>query len=81
MKKGKALSSKVRVSDELAAFMGESEVKRTDITKALWAHIKKYDLNVGKNIKADKTLASLIGKKNFDMFEMQKLIQKHIIKD
>lgn len=66
----------------LAAVVGEKAIPRTEITKKLWAYIKKNGLQdkVNKrNIKADATLKVVFGGKSVvSMFEMTKLVGKHI---
>ena len=55
---------------------------RTEITKKLWAYIKKKGLQDAKNrrmINADDHLKAVFGgKKQVSMFEMTKLVSKHI---
>ena len=55
---------------------------RTEITKRLWAYIKKNDLQDQKNrrmINADATMKPVFGgKATVNMFEMTKLVNKHV---
>ena len=57
---------------------------RTEVTKKLWAYIKRKGLQDSKNkrmIKADATLKSVFGgKATVNMFEMTKLVNKHLKK-
>jgi upstream activation factor subunit UAF30 len=66
----------------LAAVVGVNPIPRTEITKKLWAYIKKNSLQdkVNKrNIKADDKLKVVFGGKAVvSMFEMTKLVGKHI---
>jgi upstream activation factor subunit UAF30 len=66
----------------LAAVVGANPIPRTEITKRLWAYIKKNGLQdkVNKrNIKADDKLKVVFGGKGVvSMFEMTKLVGKHI---
>lgn len=66
----------------LAAIVGEKAIPRTEITKKLWAYIKRKGLQdkVNKrNIKADENLKAVFNGKNVvSMFEMTKLVGKHI---
>jgi upstream activation factor subunit UAF30 len=66
----------------LAAIVGDKPIPRTEITKKLWAYIKKNKLQDAKNrrmINADDKLKLVFGgKKQVSMFEMTKLVQKHI---
>ena len=67
---------------DLAAVVGEKPMPRTEITKKLWAYIKKFDLQDAKNrrmINADDRLKAVFaGKKQVSMFEMTKLISDHM---
>ncbi|MEK7355297.1 MAG: SWIB/MDM2 domain-containing protein, partial [Bdellovibrionota bacterium] len=54
---------------------------RTEVTKGLWAYIKKHGLQDSKNrrdINADDTLKAIFGKAKVNMFEMTKLVGKHM---
>lgn len=66
----------------LAAVVGDKPLPRTELTKKLWAYIKKNGLQdkVNKrNINADEKLQKVFGgKKTVSMFEMTKLVGKHI---
>jgi upstream activation factor subunit UAF30 len=66
----------------LAEVVGSKAIPRTEITKQLWAYIKKNGLQdkVNKrNINADDKLKAVFGgKKTVSMFEMTKLVSKHI---
>ena len=69
-------------SDTLAAIVGPKPLPRTEVTKKLWAYIKKNDLQDPKNkrnIKADAALKAVFGGKAVvSMFEMTKLVGKHL---
>jgi chromatin remodeling complex protein RSC6 len=66
----------------LSAVVGGSPMPRTEITKKLWAYIKKNNLQDAKqrrNINADDKLKPVFGGKGqVSMFEMTKLVNKHI---
>ena len=66
----------------LALVVGSKPIPRTEITKKLWAYIKKNDLQNPANrreIVADDKLKPIFGgKKKVNMFEMTKLISKHL---
>lgn len=66
----------------LAAVVGEKPLPRTEITKKLWAYIKKNGLQDSKNkrnINSDDKLREVFGgKKTVSMFEMTKLVAKHV---
>ena len=72
----------VQPSDTLAAVVGNKPIPRTEVTKRLWAYIKKNKLQDAKNkrmIKADDTLKAIFGgKATVNMFEMTKLVSKHL---
>ena len=66
----------------LAAVVGEKPMPRTEITKKLWGYIKAKGLQDKVNrrmINADDNLAAVFGgKKQVSMFEMTKLVSKHM---
>ncbi len=69
-------------SPALAAVIGSAAQPRTEVTSKLWAYIKKNGLQdkVNKrNINADDKLREVFGgKKTVSMFEMTKLVSKHL---
>ena len=68
-------------SAELAAVVGAKALPRTQVVKKLWAYIKKNDLQNPKNkrnILADDKLKAIFKKKEVTMFEMTKLVNKHL---
>ena len=77
-----AFMKPVQPSDTLAAVVGSKPIPRTEVTKRLWAYIKKNKLQDQKNkrmIKADDTLKGVFGgKSQVNMFEMTKLVNKHL---
>ena len=72
----------MNISATLAAVVGDKAIPRTEVTKKLWAYIKKNKLqdSVNKrNINADAKLQAVFGgKKQVSMFEMTKLVNKHL---
>ena len=72
----------VAPDDTLAEVVGSKPIPRTEVTKRLWAYIKKNKLQDAKNkrtIKADATLKAVFGgKATVDMFEMTKLVSRHL---
>jgi len=72
----------MKPSKDLAAVVGEGPMPRTEVTKKLWAYIKKNELQDQKNrrnINADEKLSKIFGgKKSVNMFEMTKLVNKHL---
>ena len=69
-------------SASLGAVIGASAMPRTEVTKKIWAYIKKHGLQDSKNkrnINADDKLKPIFGgKKQVSMFEMTKLVSKHL---
>jgi len=72
----------VAIGPALAAVVGDKPMPRTEVTKRLWAYIKKNGLQDQKNkrmIKADDKLKAVFGgKATVNMFEMTKLVSKHL---
>jgi chromatin remodeling complex protein RSC6 len=77
-----AFMKPVTPSPQLAEVVGNKPIPRTEVTKKLWAYIKKNGLQDQKNkrmIKADATLKTVFGgKATVNMFEMTKLVGKHL---
>jgi chromatin remodeling complex protein RSC6 len=77
-----AFMAPVTPSASLAEVVGSKPIPRTEVTKRLWAYIKKNDLQDPKNrrmIRADATLKTVFGgKSQVNMFEMTKLVGKHL---
>lgn len=69
-------------SAALAAVIGAKAIPRTEVVKKLWAYIRKNDLQDKKNrrnINADAKLKPVFGgKATVSMFEMTKLVSKHL---
>ena len=68
-------------SAALAAVIGAMPSPRTEVTKKLWDYIKKNKLqdNVNRRlINSDAKLREVFGKAQVSMFEMAKLVQKHL---
>ncbi|MCY3022448.1 MAG: SWIB/MDM2 domain-containing protein, partial [Planctomycetota bacterium] len=66
----------------LAPVIGDKAMPRTEVTKKLWVYIKKNGLQDAKKrtmINADEKIAAVFGgKKQVSMFEMTKLVGKHL---
>ena len=77
-----AFMKPMQPDDALAAVVGSKAIPRTEITKKIWDYIKKNNLQDAqnrRNINADDKLLKVFnGKKQVSMFEMTKLISKHI---
>ena len=69
-------------SASLGEVVGTKPLPRTEVTKKLWAYIKKNKLQDAKNkrmIKSDDSLRPIFGgKAQVNMFEMTKLVSKHL---
>ena len=69
-------------SPALAEVVGSKAIPRTEVTKKLWAYIKKnklQDPNNKRMIKADPALKAVFGgKAQANMFEMTKLVNGHL---
>ena len=79
-----AFMAPVTPSNTLAEVVGAKPIPRTEVTKRLWAYIKKNKLQDAKNrrmINADEALRPVFGgKSTVNMFEMTKLVNKHLKK-
>ncbi|HQW23790.1 MAG TPA: SWIB/MDM2 domain-containing protein [Bacteroidia bacterium] len=77
-----AFMKPMNISDALQPVVGSKPLPRTEVTKRLWAYIKKNNLQDPKerrNINADDNLKKVFnGKKQVSMFEMTKLVSKHL---
>ncbi|MEK7134569.1 MAG: SWIB/MDM2 domain-containing protein [Patescibacteria group bacterium] len=81
-KANSAFMKPLTVSADLAAVVGSGPMPRSEVVKALWVYIKKNNLQDPKakrNINADEALKKVFGGKAVvDMFEMTKLVSKHL---
>ena len=70
------------ISADLAPVVGKGLMPRSEVVKALWVYIKKNNLQDPtnkRNINADAALLKVFGgKKTVSMFEMTKLVSKHL---
>ena len=69
-------------SAQLGAVVGTAPLPRTEVTKKLWAYIKRKGLQDSKNrrmINADDNLRPVFnGSKQVSMFDMTRLVNKHL---
>jgi len=68
-------------SAALAAIVGAKPLPRTEVTKQVWAYIKKHGLQDAVNrrmINADAKLKEIFQKAQASMFEMTKMINEHL---
>ncbi|HEX6615996.1 MAG TPA: SWIB/MDM2 domain-containing protein [Gemmatimonadales bacterium] len=72
----------VQPDNALSAVVGSSPMPRTELTKKLWAYIKRNGLQDSKNrraINADDKLRPVFGgRSQVSMFDMTKLVNKHV---
>ena len=77
-----AFMKALKPSAELAKVVGSQPLPRTEVTKKIWEYIKKNNLQDQanrRNINADATLQAVFGgKRTVNMFEMTKLVAKHL---
>lgn len=77
-----AFMKPMNIGDALVPIVGSKPLPRTEVTKKLWSYIKKNRLQDPKerrNINADDNLKKVFnGKKQVSMFEMTKLVSRHL---
>ena len=77
-----AFMKELTISPVLAKIVGAKPLPRTQVVKKLWDYIKKNKLQDSKNkrnINADENLKAVFGgRSTVNMFEMTKLISKHL---
>ena len=80
-KANSAFMKPLTVSADLAAVVGKGPMPRSEVVKKLWEYIKKNKLQDSankRNINADAKLKPIFGKGVVNMFEMTKLVSKHL---
>ena len=76
-----ALLKPLNLSPEREAIVGPGPMARSQVIKKMWEYIKKHDQQNPenkRNIFADDKLRPVFGKEEVTMFEMTKLVSKHI---
>jgi chromatin remodeling complex protein RSC6 len=77
-----AFMKPVQPSAQLSAVVGSTPIPRTEVTKKLWAYIKRNGLQDSKNrraINADDKLRPIFGgKSQVSMFDMTKMVSRHL---
>jgi upstream activation factor subunit UAF30 len=77
-----AFMKPVTPDSALSAVVGSSPLPRTELTKKLWAYIKRNGLQDSKNrraINADDKLRPVFGgRSQVTMFDMTKMVNKHV---
>ncbi len=81
-KSNSAFMKPLNLSADLEAVVGKGPMPRSEVVKKLWAYIKKnglQDPKAKRNINADEKLKVVFGGKAVvNMFEMTKLVSKHL---
>ena len=81
-KENSAFMKPLNVSADLAAVVGAGPLPRSEVVKKLWVYIKGKNLqdpSNKRNIVADEALKKVFGGKDVvNMFEMTKLVSKHL---
>ncbi|OHA89703.1 MAG: hypothetical protein A2741_02000 [Candidatus Zambryskibacteria bacterium RIFCSPHIGHO2_01_FULL_43_27] len=80
-KSNSAFMKPLNVSADLAPVVGAGPMPRSEVVKKLWEYIKKNGLQDSankRNINADANLKKVFGKDQVNMFEMTKLVSKHL---
>ena len=75
------ITAPVTPSPELAEIVGKDALPRSEVVSKMWTYIKKHDLqnpSDKREILADDKLEKVFEKKKVTMFEMNKLISKHL---
>ena len=77
-----AFMKPLNVSSQLATVVGKGPMPRSEVVKKLWEYIRKnklQDVTNKRNINADTNLKTVFGGKAVvNMFEMTKLVSKHL---
>jgi upstream activation factor subunit UAF30 len=81
-KENSAFMKPMNLSGDLEAVVGKGPLPRSEVVKKLWEYIKKHGLqdpSNKRNINADDKLKKVFdGKGTVNMFEMTKLVSKHL---
>ncbi len=80
-KKNSAFMKPLNISPDLAVIVGKGPMPRSEVVSKMWVYIKGKNLQNPKNkrnIMADENLKKVFGKAEVTMFEMAKLISKHL---
>lgn len=77
-----AFMKPLNVSSELSQVVGSGPLPRSEVVKKLWDYIRRnklQDVTNRRNINADSKLKAVFGGKSVvNMFEMTKLVSKHL---
>ena len=76
-----AFMAPLNLSPTLSEVIGNKPLPRTEIVRKIWDYIKKNNLQDKKNrrmINADAKLKPVFGKDQISMFELAKVVNKHV---
>lgn len=76
-----AFMKELTPSPELAVIVGAQPLPRTEVTKRIWEYIKARNLQNPankRNVLCDAPLKAVMGKDEVTMFEMTKLVGRHL---
>jgi len=76
--KGVGIFAPKSVSADLAAITGKNKMPRTEVTKAIWAYIKKNKLSKGRTIHPDAKLKKVLPANSLSMFKIAGYVSKHL---
>ncbi|KAJ2552021.1 hypothetical protein GGH95_005835 [Coemansia sp. RSA 1836] len=82
-KRSTGLSKPMKLSADLASFLGQKYAARTEVVKSLWKYIKEHDLQDSADkryILCDEKLLVLFHESRLYMYTMNKLLNEHFIK-
>merc|ERR1719146_257825 len=77
-KAGKGIFAPKQLSEALVAICGKKSMPRTEVTKSIWAYIKKNKLSEGRIIKPDASLKKIFPVASLDMLKMPGFVSKHL---
>ncbi len=80
-KSNSAFMKPMTISSDLQPIVGSGPMPRSEVVKKLWDYIRKNKLQDQankRNINADDKLKVIFGKAQVNMFEMTKLVSKHL---
>ncbi|KAJ8645597.1 hypothetical protein MRB53_007345 [Persea americana] len=80
-RKGGGFTKLCSLSPQLQNFVGVSELSRTGVVKQVWAYIREKNLQDPenkRNILCDEAMRAVFGVKTINMFQMNKVLSKHI---
>lgn len=78
-----AFNAPLTLSSQLAELVGQTHLSRPQVVKQLWVYIKKHQLQDPEDKRkliCDDKMQAVFKKKSVDMFEMNRLLGKHLFK-